>query len=115
MLIKEAHCLGFSESKSWTAKAWEEDQSVQPYNEMSDLLMAIISLMNRSGRKQLTGEEKELFYLACYDIDRFRDFAFEERLWETCDVKELDIGILEQDDEALLRFAMAWIKEQLSG
>jgi Fe-S-cluster containining protein len=115
MLIKEPHCLGFLESQSWTARAWEEDQSVQPYNEMSDLLMEIISLRNRSGRKELTDREKELFYLACYDLDRFRDFAFEKQLWEACDVKELNMEKFEQDDVALLRFAMAWIKEQLFG
>jgi Fe-S-cluster containining protein len=115
MLIKEPHCLGFLESKPWTAKAWEEDQSVQPYNEMSDLLMEIIASMNRSGRKELADEERELFYLACYDTDRFRDFAFEKQLWEACHVKGLDVEELEQDDTALLRFAMAWIKEQLFG
>jgi Fe-S-cluster containining protein len=115
MLIKEAHCLGFLESKAWTAKAWEEDQSVQPYNEMNDLLMEIISLMNRSGRKELTDKEKESFYLACYDMDRFRDFAFERKLWQARLVKELDIEKLEQDDVALLQFAMAWIKARLFG
>ena len=115
LLIKEPHCLGFMEAKAWTAGAWADDQAVRPYNEMNDLLMEIISSKNRSGRKALSEEERELFYLACYDIDRFRDFAFEKQLWEACDVKELDMKRLEEEDVALLQFAMAWIKERLFG
>ena len=113
MLIKESHCLGFLEAKAWTVKAWTEDQGVQPYNDMSDLLMDIISSKNRSGRRALTEEEGGLFYLACYDIDRFRDFAFDKRLWEAFPVDGDNVDSLKEDDVALMRFALAWIKERL--
>ena len=42
---------------------------------MNDLLMEIISRNNRSRTKELSAQEKDLFYLACYDLDRFRDSA----------------------------------------
>ena len=115
MLIKEPHCLGFLEARAWTVKAWKQDQGIQPYNDMSDLLMDIISSKNRSGRGELTHEEKELFYLACYDMDRFRDFAFDKRLWEAGPVEVDDVEALKEDDVALMRFAMAWVKERLFG
>jgi Fe-S-cluster containining protein len=115
MLIREPHCLGHFESKTWTVKDWKEDQGVQLYNEMNDLLMEIISLKNRSGKKELSAEEKELFCLACYDLDRFRDFAVGRKLWEVCRAQEAPSGRSEEDDAALLRFALAWVRDRLFG
>jgi Fe-S-cluster containining protein len=114
-LIKEAHCLGFAEPRKWAAGEWMEDQAVEMYNEMSDLLMDIISLKNRSGKGDLSAEERELFYLSCYDIDRFRDFLLEKKLWEIHGIEEDQASLLEKDDVALLRFAMEWVKEALFG
>ena len=115
IVIKEPHCLGFNESKKWTVGQWKQDQAVNFYNEMNDLLMDIISLKNRSGRKRLTHKENELFYLACYDLDRFRDLVFEKRLWEARSVKAEAIRALEEDDVALMRFGIEWLKDQLFG
>ncbi len=113
IVIKEPHCLGFWESKEWTVREWKQGQAVHIYDEMNDLLMDIISLKNRSGRRRLTHRENELFYLACYDLDRFRDFVFEERLWDAYSVEEKVAGSPEEDDVALIRFGIEWIKETL--
>jgi hypothetical protein len=115
IVIKEPHCLGFKESKEWTVREWKQNQAVNLYDEMNDLLMDIISLKNRSGRRRLTHRENELFYLACYDLDRFRDLVFEERLWEAHPVTEEVIKSLEKDDVALMRFGIEWIKDKLFG
>ncbi len=115
VLIQEPHCLGFEEPKKWTVKEWKKSQAVEPYDEMNDLLMDIISLKNRSGRKRLAPKENELFYLACYDLDRFRDFVFAESLWETHPIDEKALKTLEDDDVALMQFGIEWIKGQLFG
>ncbi|MBW1741490.1 MAG: YkgJ family cysteine cluster protein, partial [Deltaproteobacteria bacterium] len=115
IIIKEPHCLGFQESKAWTVKEWKQDQAVALYDEMNDLLMDIISLKNRSGRRRLTHRENELFYLACYDLDRFRGLVFEKRLWKTHPIEEEVIKALEEDDVALMRFGIEWIKGRLFG
>jgi Fe-S-cluster containining protein len=115
IVIREPHCLGFKESKEWTVWEWKQDQAVNLYDEMNDLLMDIISLKNRSGRRRLTHRENELFYLACYDLDRFRDLVFEKRLLEVTPVKEKVIRALKEDDVALMRFGIEWIKDKLFG
>jgi Fe-S-cluster containining protein len=115
IVIKEPHCLGFTESKEWTVRAWKQNQGVSLYDEMNDLLMDIISLKNRSGRKRLTHEENELFYLACYDLDRFRDLVFEKGLWEAHSLEHEVIESVEADDVALMRFGIEWIKDKLFG
>jgi hypothetical protein len=115
VVIQEAHCLGFEEPNKWTVKEWKKSQGVEPYNEMNDLLMEIISLKNRSGRKRLAPKENELFYLACYDLNRFRDIVFEKRLWERHPIEDNVLEALEDDDVALMRFGIEWIKETLFG
>jgi hypothetical protein len=113
VVIREPHCLGFEEPNEWTVREWQKSQGVDPYDAMNDLLMDIISLKNRSGRNRLSDTENELFYLACYDLDRFRDSVFEKRLWEAVAVEEGALKALEEDDVALMQFGIEWIKHEL--
>jgi Fe-S-cluster containining protein len=115
IVIKEPHCLGFDEPRQWTVREWIQGQGVQPYDEMNDLMMDIISLKNRSDKTTLTHQENALFYLASYDLDRFRDVVFEKRRWETLPVEEEVLKTLEEDDIALMRFGIEWIKKELFG
>jgi len=114
-VLKEPHCLGFKEPREWTVWKWKQNQGVKPYNEMNDLLMDIISLKNRRVKTRLTQKENESFYLACYDLDRFREVVFEKRLWEAHPVEEEVMKTLGEDDIALMRFSIEWIKKTLFG
>lgn len=114
-LIREAHCLGFRESKQWTVREWKKNQQLETHNDMSDLMMDILSLKNRSGNKELTKEENDLFCMACYDLDRFKDFAFEKRLWDTSSVEKTVSQDIQEDDVALMRFGIEWTKRTLFG
>jgi Fe-S-cluster containining protein len=114
-LIKEAHCLGFRESRQWTVREWKKDQALSTHNEMNDLVMEVLSLKNQSKRDRLTDSESELFCMAFYDLDRFRDFTFTKRLWESAPVGEAVVEKMREDDIALMRFGMEWIKGALFG
>ena len=114
ILIQEAHCLGFAQPRQWTVRQWKKNQDLEIYNEMNDLMLDILSL-KRSRRKELTREENELFYMACYDLDRFRGLTFEKRLWEGAAVSEDGVEGMREDDVALLRFAIEWIKGAVFG
>jgi hypothetical protein len=113
-LIREGHCFGHGGSTKWTVREWERDQGLAIYNEMNDLVMELLALKGRSGRKRLTPTENDLFYMAFYDLDRFRGFAFEKRLCDEADHPERK-EIFKKDDVALLRFSMEWIKGRLFG
>ena len=114
VLIQEAHCLGLTQPRQWTVTQWKKDQGLDIYNEMNDLMLDILSL-KRGGKKKLTPQENDLFYMACYDLDRFRDLTFEERLWEAAALSEDRVEGIREDDIALLRFAIEWIKRMLFG
>jgi Fe-S-cluster containining protein len=114
VLIQEAHCLGLTQPRQWTVTQWKKNQGLDIYNEMNDLMLDILSL-KRGGKKKLTPQENDLFYMACYDLDRFRDLTFEERLWEAAALSEDRVEGIREDDIALLRFAIEWIKRMLFG
>lgn len=114
-LIKENHCLGFQESKEWTIETWKENQQLETYNAMNDLMMDVLSLKNRSGKKRLTKEDAVVFSMACYDLDRFRDFVFQKGLLKTASSGKVTEKTIQTDDVALMRFAIEWIKEGLFG
>jgi hypothetical protein len=114
-LIREKHCLGFQESKEWTVEAWRKNQKLDTYNAMNDLMMGILSLKNRSGKKQLTDKECDLFSMACYDLDRFRDFALAEGLLGSSSAGDGTKKAVHEDDLALMQCAMEWIKGEIFG
>jgi Fe-S-cluster containining protein len=115
ILIREDHCLGLKEPKEWTVREWKKAQELDTYNQMNDLMMDILSLKNQSGKERLTKEESDVFCMACYDLDRFRGFAGEHRLWEPAPVGQGPSQAVEDDDVALMRFAIEWIKARLFG
>lgn len=114
-LIRESHCLGFQEDREWTVAEWKKNQDLEPFNRMNDLMMEIVSLNNKCQRK-LGPEERDLFHMACYDLDRFRDFARQERSWEDIASNQENMSErLLSDDLALIRFGIDWIKSRLFG
>nr|NIU84014.1 hypothetical protein [Candidatus Thorarchaeota archaeon]NIW14149.1 hypothetical protein [Candidatus Thorarchaeota archaeon] len=52
----------------------------------------------------------DIFYLACYDVDGFRDLVFKEKLFEMVEKDSVDQDKLKTDDLALLEFAFTWLK-----
>ncbi len=111
-LIREPHCRGFQEAKEWTVTEWKNNQRLDAYNEMNDLMMDLVSLQNRSGRKTLTRDETDLFCMACYDLDRFKDFLREDNGQEAGQAAR---KAMDGDELALMRFGLEWIKERLFG
>lgn len=110
-LIRESHCLGFSTPKNWNSKQWADSQRLETYNKMNDLMMEVLTRKNQSGKERLTDEEADLFHMACYDLDRFREYAIQKRL-SGIPPKGDDSG---QGDVALMRFSIKWIQDALFG
>ena len=63
----------------------------------------------------LTPQQAEMFYMACYDLDRFRRFVFESRFLQLFDIDEVRVESLRSDDEDLLEFALLWLRFSLFG
>jgi hypothetical protein len=54
-------------------------------------------------------------FMACYNIDGFRMFAEENRLFDQFKLESSLRRVLAHDDEALLKFGFEWLKHILAG
>ncbi len=113
VLIKESHCGGFGRQKEQTVRQWMEDQGLAPYNQFNDLLIEVISLKNRRLPGALDTEAGDLFHLALYDLDRFREHLFDnDRLHDG----EFDRALRSDariNDVALLKLGIQWVERKL--
>ena len=65
--------------------------------------------------QNLTPERIEIFFLACYNIDKFRSFVFDSTFLEKFVVDEGTIGKIKKDDVELLKFGYKWLRFALFG
>ncbi|RJP93444.1 MAG: YkgJ family cysteine cluster protein [Desulfobacteraceae bacterium] len=105
-LIQEPHCRGFEQPRSLTVKEWMSGQELEPFNEMNDLMMDIISLKTRHMPGYLNDDIKRLFFTICYDIDGFRA----EIGKSGNPFIQIPDSVID-DDVELLRFGMAYLQD----
>jgi Fe-S-cluster containining protein len=114
-LVREPHCFGFEEGELWTPKAWMENQGLGVYNEMNDLWMDFLARYKPGSREDLEPPKWKMFFMACYSLDRFREFVFGTRFLSLFSISAERQEELQQSDEALLRFAYTWLAYSLFG
>jgi len=114
-LIEEDHCQGFRKEGSKTVGQWLEGQDVVEHNRHNDKLMELISLKNQIMPGMLEGAQSDIFYLALYDLDEFKDKIQNQDLLEDIPLPEDFMEKIGEDDTVLLDFGIAWVKYQLFG
>jgi len=107
--VKEKHCLGYNENKEWTVRSWREDQEVDRYDEINKEWKQLHFRKNLPG-KELDEQKQFQFYMASYDLDRFKRFVFESDFLNVFDIDEETIEKLRSDDVELIKFGVKYIK-----
>jgi hypothetical protein len=102
------------EKTEWTVREWRADQGVDVRDEINaewtDLLVRKRSFPSNI---KLTDQSKQLFFMVSYNIDQFRRFVFESSFLERYDVDAETIEKIRQDEVALLKFGLTWLKDIL--
>ncbi|NIA09104.1 MAG: YkgJ family cysteine cluster protein [Nitrospiraceae bacterium] len=115
-LVKEDYCLGHKLGKKITIKDWRRDQGVIPYDEAnlgwSELVLKRKSL---GPFTEIPEKTLQIFFMACYNIDRFRRFVFDSMFLNVYVVPKERVKKISEDDFAMLSFAMDWLKTVLLG
>ncbi len=114
-VVKEAHCLGFNEAKQWTVEQWALDQGLQSYSLLNDEWTAIITHKGSMGPEDMISKKMQMFFMACYNLDQFRQFVFKSTFFRRFDIPEESIHRMKTDDEELLKLALQWLKFSLFG
>jgi len=108
-VLREDHCRGFEENQHWKTAEWLQDQGLLPYYDSNDLWMQIIThpAIRNGG---LAPGQIQMFYLAGYSLDKFRDFVFGSRFLSLFAIPEERLEEVKNSDVALLRLAFDWMK-----
>ena len=109
-LLEEGICQGFKENKRWTVSEWLRDQGINDYAEMGKYFKALTTHGFFREGGTLTPEKVEMFFVACYDMDRFRKFVFNSSFLDKFEVDQETTEKFKSDDVALLKFAYRWLR-----
>ncbi len=112
-VIQEELCQGHKETASQSVREWLAGQGAEEFEAMNTSFKDLTLHSFWDGKQELTPRQADMFYMACYDVDRFRRFVFETRFLELLDVDEARVEAIRNDDEELLEFAIQWLRFSL--
>jgi hypothetical protein len=114
-LMKENVCKGWGEARKQTVRDWLADQEIEKYNEMGEDFKELTLHPFFQKGENLPPQKIEMFFMACYNLDHFRDFLFGSSFFDKFEVTEETKTQIKSDDVALLKFGCRWLRFALFG
>lgn len=116
-LVEEEHCLGHQEDQVMTIDEYRKEQKVEEYDEHSRGWRQLVLKKKSSGPTigKPSLRSRQLFFMANYDMDRFREFVRSEGFTSSFDVEPELYEKLLQDDVELMEFGFRFLKQVLFG
>jgi hypothetical protein len=114
-VVKEAHCLGHFEDRKLTIDEYRAEQGLDDYDKHGHGWRQLV-LKKKSAGPSVGKPSKrslQLFFMACYDIDRFRIFINSDGFKQGFDITDEQYAIFNEDDVALLEFSYKFLKQVL--
>jgi Fe-S-cluster containining protein len=75
-LLREDLCAGHGSGTTLTVREWIVDQKIEEHEMMAAPFKELMLHPFWNGETALSPEQIQMYYMACYDIDRFRRFVF---------------------------------------
>lgn len=116
-LVKEAHCLGHLESRKLTIDAYREEQGLQEYDDLARGWRQLILKKKSSGPAigKPSKRSLQMYFMACYDVDRFRGFVESESFSSTFVLSAEERAKILGSDVELMQFGFRFLKQVLFG
>jgi len=109
-ILHDRKCDGLSEDNEMTIREWMENQGTGDYDAANDEFKEISLHPFLTKGYALEPRHRQMFFMACYDLDQFREFIFESSFLKKFEVEPETVEAIRADDEALLRFAFRWLR-----
>jgi Fe-S-cluster containining protein len=103
-------CQGFGAGQEWTLGRWKADQGLEACEAQNREWLEIILKRGALAPPADDARGPALFFMAAYDLDRFRRFVFGTPLLQTFEIPPNVAAVLEKSDEELLRFGYKYLK-----
>jgi Fe-S-cluster containining protein len=116
-LVKEDHCHGHFEDRKLTIDEYRKEQGLEEYDEHGRAWRQLILKVKSAGPAigNMSKTSLKFFFMACYDLDRFREFVRSSGFSTTYDIDQATRDELLSDDMALLRFGDRMIRQIMYG
>lgn len=116
-IVREDHCLGHQEPDTQTIDEYRAGQGIVAYDEAAHGWRQLILKKKSSGPTigKPSRRSLELFFMACYDVDRFRSFVASDAFSAMFDIPPEELHEALADDIALLQFGWRFLRQVLFG
>jgi len=116
-MVKEPHCLGHQEPRELTIDVYRAEQGLPEYDELARGWRQLILKKKSSGPTigKPSKRSLQLFFMACYDLDRFRAFVASDGFAELFDLPADEMQMILTDDTALMLFGFRFLHQTLFG
>jgi Fe-S-cluster containining protein len=115
--VKEDHCLGHNELRTVTVRDYRKEQGIDQYDELTAHWRRLV-LKKRSAGPTIgkpSPRSFQLWFLASYDIDGFREFVFSPSFEEVFVLSDEERKKFRNDDVELMKFATRFLDQVLFG
>ena len=112
-MVKEDHCHGHQEDRKLTIAEYRKEQGLEEYDELGRAWRQLILKVKSAGPAigNMSKTSLKFFFMACYDLDRFREFIKSEGFSTIYDVDKDTMDKLMTDDIALMQFGDRMIRQ----
>jgi uncharacterized protein len=116
-LVKEPHCLGHQEPRTLTIDEYREEQGLPEYDELAHGWRQLILKKKSSGPTvgKPSRRSLQLFFMTCYDLDRFRVFVASEGFNTVYDLSAEELDAILRNDVTLMLFGFRFLRQVLFG
>jgi len=116
-LVEEKHCHGHREDRALTIDEYREEQGLPEYDELGRGWRQLVLKKLSSGPSvgKPSKRSRQLFFMACYDIDRFRVFINSDGFKQSFVLGEDEYEKLNSDDVEMMLFGFRFLKQVLFG
>ncbi|MGD8618408.1 MAG: YkgJ family cysteine cluster protein [Gammaproteobacteria bacterium] len=116
-LVREDHCHGHFEDRKLTIDEYRQEQGLEEYDEHGRAWRQLILKVKSAGPAigNMSKTSLKFFFMACYDLDRFREFVRSSGFRTTYDIDQATMDELLTDDMALMRFGDRMIRQIMYG
>jgi len=111
VMIKESHCMGHASQCKQNIEQWQMTQELTMFDQCNDWMLELIAAKKQSGMRTLSGNQRYLLYMGCYDLDTFRQYAIDSDLKSAINTLPNSIS----GDVQLLEFSLKWLQQTIFG
>ena len=116
-VAKHSYCLGHREEKEWSAEQWMQNQGMERYNAINAHWARVDAVLRKNpfGEQGVDHPALKMVYMAAYNLDTFRRFAFNSSFLSRFEVPEERLEKVRTDDTELLVLGFDWILRFIGG